>query len=54
MDVIFKLHFERLPEGPCLVTSVDVPGLVVQGRTVTETLGIARNVAMKLLDARKD
>ena len=35
-----------------LATSDDVPGLVAQGRTVTETLEIARDVARKLIAAR--
>ena len=51
MEQIVNLHIERLPEGVYLATSDDVPGLVAQGRTVTETLEIARDVAKKLLEA---
>jgi predicted RNase H-like HicB family nuclease len=43
-----------LPEGAYLATSDDVPGLVGQGRTVTETLEIARDVARKILEARAE
>jgi len=49
-----KLHIERLPEGVYLATSDDIPGLVAQGRTVTETLEIARDVARKLLAAQAE
>jgi predicted RNase H-like HicB family nuclease len=54
MEQIAKLHIEKLPEGLYLATSEDVPGLVAQGRTVTETLEIARDVAKKLLEARAE
>ena len=51
MEQIVNLHIEHLPEGVYLATSDDIPGLVAQGRTVTETLEIARDVAKKLLEA---
>lgn len=51
LEQIVHLHIERLPEGVYLATSDDVPGLVAQGRTVTETLEIAREVARKLMEA---
>lgn len=52
MERIVQLHIEQLPEGPYLATSDDIPGLVAQGRTVSETLDIARDVARKLLEAQ--
>ena len=52
MEHIVNVHIEKLPEGVYLATSDDVPGLVAQGRTITETLEIARDVVRKLLDAR--
>lgn len=52
MEHIVNLHIEKLPEGVYLATSDDVPGLVAQGRTVAETLEIARDVAKKLIEAR--
>lgn len=52
MEQIVNLHIEKLPEGAYLATSEDVPGLVAQGRTIQETLEIARDVAQKLLEAR--
>lgn len=54
MEQIVNLHIEHLPEGVYLATSDDVPGLVAQGRTVTETLEIARDVAKKLLEAQAE
>ena len=53
MEQIVNLHVEKLPEGMYLATSDEVPGLVAQGRTVTETLEIARDVAKRLLEAQR-
>ncbi len=52
MERVATLHIERLPEGVYLATSDDIPGLVAQGRTIAETLEIARDVARKLIEAR--
>jgi predicted RNase H-like HicB family nuclease len=52
MEKIINIHIEKLPEGVYLATSDDVQGLVAQGRTVTEALEIARDVARKLIEAR--
>lgn len=54
MERIVNLHIERQPEGVWLATSEEMPGLVAQGRTVTETLEIARDVARKLLEAQSE
>ncbi len=54
MERIVNLHIEKLPEGVYLATSDEIPGLVAQGRTVTETLEIARDVARKLLEAQAE
>lgn len=54
MEQIANLHIEKLPEGVYLATSEDIPGLVAQGRTITETLEIARDVAKKLLEAKAE
>jgi len=50
MESIIKIHIEKLPEGVYLATSDEVQGLVAQGRTVAETLEIARDVAKKILE----
>lgn len=52
MEQIANLPIEKLPEGFYLATSDDIPGLVAQGRTITETVEIARDVAKKLLEAQ--
>jgi predicted RNase H-like HicB family nuclease len=52
MEKIINIHIEKLPEGVYLATSDDVKGLVAQGRTATEALEIARDVARKLIEAR--
>jgi predicted RNase H-like HicB family nuclease len=52
MERIINIHIEKLPEGVYLATSDDIQGLVAQGRTATEALEIARDVARKLLEAR--
>lgn len=54
MERIANLHIEKLPEGLYLATSEEIPGLVAQGRTITETLEIARDVAKKLLEAQTE
>ena len=54
MEQIVNVHIEKLPEGVYLATSEDIPGLVAQGRTVTETLEIARDVAKRLLKAQTE
>jgi predicted RNase H-like HicB family nuclease len=52
MEKTIKIHIERLPEGVYLATSEDVQGLVAQGRTVAETIEIARDVARKLIESQ--
>jgi len=50
MEKIIKIKIEKLPEGVYLATSDEVQGLVAQGRTISETIDIARDVAKKLLE----
>ena len=54
MQKLLTVHIEKLPKGVYLATSDDLPGLVAQGRTITETLEITRDVARKLIEARLD
>jgi predicted RNase H-like HicB family nuclease len=53
MEKMIKLHIEKLPEGVYLATSDSVQGLIAQGRTITETIEIARDVAKKLIEAQE-
>lgn len=52
MERIVNIHIEKLPEGFYLATSNEVQGLVAQGRTIAETLEIARDVVRRLLEAQ--
>jgi predicted RNase H-like HicB family nuclease len=52
LEHIIQLHIEKLPEGVYLATSDEIQGLVAQGRTIQETIEIARDVAKKLIEAR--
>jgi len=54
MEKIINIHIKKLPEGIYLATSDDIQGLVAQGRTATETLEIARDVARKLIEAKME
>lgn len=53
MEHIVNLHIEKLPDGIYLATSDDVQGLVAQGRTIAETIEIARDVAKKPIEAQR-
>ena len=52
MEKKINIHIEKLPEGLYLATSDNLQGLVAQGRTISETLEIARDIAKKLLEAQ--
>lgn len=54
MEKVIDLHIEKLPEGFYLATSDSIQGLIAQGRTISETLEIARDVAKKLIEAQED
>ena len=53
MESIINIKIEKLPEGLYLATSDDIQGLVAQGRTIAETLEIARDIAKKLIEAQQ-
>ena len=52
----YRLHLQirRLENGQHLATSDDFPGLVAQGRTVSETIEIAQDVARKLIESYRE
>lgn len=52
MEKKINIHIEKLPEGYYLATSDNLQGLVAQGRTIEETIEIARDIAKKLLEAQ--
>jgi len=49
-EVLVAVKIEPLEEGGYLATSEELQGLVAQGRTVSETMEIAQDVARKLID----
>ncbi len=53
-EIIFSIHLKKLPEGHYLATSQDLPGLVAEGRTISETLETARNVSRKLMESYRE
>jgi predicted RNase H-like HicB family nuclease len=54
MELAIHIQIEKLPEGLYLATSDELSGLVAQGRTVAEALEIARDVARRLIEARRE
>ena len=50
-EAVVLLEIEELDEGGFVATSPDVPGLVAQGRTLGETIEIARDVARKIAES---
>jgi predicted RNase H-like HicB family nuclease len=54
MERVVNLHIQKLPEGFYLATSDTIQGLVAQGRTISETIEIARDIAKKLIEAQED
>jgi len=54
MERTLKIHIQKLPEGVYLATSDEIQGLVAQGRTVIETIEIARDVARKLIESQEN
>ncbi len=48
---LVRLDLEPLAEGGYVATSPDLSGLVAQGRTIAETMDIARDVARKMIES---
>ncbi|MCY4451017.1 MAG: type II toxin-antitoxin system HicB family antitoxin [Immundisolibacterales bacterium] len=47
-EAAIRVHIEPWEEGGFLATSPDVPGLVAEGRSVTEAAEIAQGLARKV------
>ena len=54
MHEAIELHIEPIDEGGFLTMSSDVPGLVAEGRGVTEAAQIARGLARKMEESCMD
>ena len=50
-ETTVQLEVERLPEGLYLVTSPDVPGMVAEGRSLSEAVEIAQGLIRKLAES---
>jgi predicted RNase H-like HicB family nuclease len=54
IELALQIQVVEVSEGLFLATSNELSGLVAQGRTVAEALDIARDVAKKIIEARRD
>ena len=52
MEHMIQRHIEKLPEGMYMATRDEVQGLIAQGRTLQETIEIARDVTKKRIEAQ--
>ena len=50
-EAAIRLHIEKLADGRFLATSVDVPGLVAEGRSIGEAAEIAQGLAHKIAES---
>ena len=50
-EATIRLHIESLAEGGYVATSRDVPGLVAEGRSITETVEIAQGLTRKIVES---
>ncbi len=48
------LEIERLPEGPYLGTSPDLPGLIIQAGTAEEIIRLAPDIARDLIEVMNE
>lgn len=53
MENQYSIHLKvsKVENGQFLAESDDIPGLVAQGRTISEAVEIAQDVARKLIDS---
>jgi len=50
-EATIRLHIEPLKEGGYVATSPDVPGLVAEGRSITEAVEIAQGLTRKIVES---
>jgi predicted RNase H-like HicB family nuclease len=50
-EATIRLHIEPLREGGYVATSPDVPGLVAEGRSITEAVEIAQGLTRKIVES---
>lgn len=54
MELALSIQIKKLPEAVYLATSNELQVLVAEGRTVREALEMARDVARKLIESRRE
>ena len=50
-ETTIRLQIEALEEGGFVATSLDVPGLVAEGRTIAEAAEIAQGLTRKIVES---
>jgi predicted RNase H-like HicB family nuclease len=50
-EATIRLHIEPLSEGGYVATSPDVPGLVAEGRSITEAVEIAQGLTRRMVES---
>lgn len=50
-EITMRLHVQAVEEGTYVATSPDVPGLVAEGRSITEAVEIAQGLARKIAES---
>lgn len=50
-EIVIPIKVRKLKGGDYLATSSDLPGLIAEGRTMTEAMEIAQDVAKKLIES---
>ena len=53
-EVAIRVRVESLKGGRYLGTSPDVPGLVAEGRSLSETIEIAQSLARKIVESCRE
>jgi len=50
-ETAIRLHLEPLDEGGYVATSPDVPGLVAEGRSMSEAVEIAQGLTRRIIES---
>lgn len=53
-EVAIRIRIEAMKEGRYMGTSPDVPGLVVERRSIAETIEIAQGLARKIVESCRE
>jgi predicted RNase H-like HicB family nuclease len=53
-EATVRIRVENLKNGRYLATSPDVPGLIAEGRSLSETVELAQGVARKIVESCRE